>query len=68
MIAPLILPAFGIQSEIAVAAVPDDERVWVPQAEGVCFSPLSRSQAGNVSSTLRPAAGDEAACAPERLQ
>jgi len=26
--------------EIAIAAVPDDERVWVPQAEGVWFRPL----------------------------
>ena len=30
----------GIQPEIAVAAVPDDERVWVPQAENVWFRPL----------------------------
>ena len=29
-----------IQPEIAVAAIPDDERVWVPQASGVCFRPL----------------------------
>lgn len=27
-------------SEIAVPAVPEDERVWVPQAEGVWFRPL----------------------------
>lgn len=26
--------------EIAVKAIPDDERVWVPQAEGVWFRPL----------------------------
>ena len=26
--------------EIAVAAMPEDERVWVPQAEGVWFRPL----------------------------
>src|SRR5688572_3147458 len=26
--------------EIAITAVPDDERVWVPQAEGVWFRPL----------------------------
>jgi hypothetical protein len=26
--------------ELAVAAVPEDERVWVPQAEGVWFRPL----------------------------
>ena len=30
----------GIQPEIAIAALPDDERVWVPQAEGVWFRPL----------------------------
>jgi len=30
----------GIQPEIAVQAVPDDERVWVPQAPGVWFRPL----------------------------
>ena len=33
-------PASGIRPEIAVAAIPDDERVWVPQAEGVWFRPL----------------------------
>jgi quercetin dioxygenase-like cupin family protein len=38
-IAP-IAPASGIRPEIAVAAIPDDERVWVPQAEGVWFRPL----------------------------
>jgi 2,4'-dihydroxyacetophenone dioxygenase len=27
-------------AEIAVVAEPDDERVWVPQAEGVWFRPL----------------------------
>ncbi|KQV05878.1 2,4'-dihydroxyacetophenone dioxygenase family protein [Devosia sp. Root105] len=26
--------------EIAITAVPEDERVWVPQAEGVWFRPL----------------------------
>jgi 2,4'-dihydroxyacetophenone dioxygenase len=26
--------------EIAIGALPDDERVWVPQAEGVWFRPL----------------------------
>lgn len=26
--------------EIAVPAVPEDERVWVPQADGVWFRPL----------------------------
>lgn len=30
----------GIQPEIAVGAIPDDERVWVPQAENVWFRPL----------------------------
>jgi 2,4'-dihydroxyacetophenone dioxygenase len=30
----------GIQPEIAVAAVPGDERVWVPQAQDVWFRPL----------------------------
>jgi quercetin dioxygenase-like cupin family protein len=27
-------------NEIAVGAVPEDERIWVPQAEGVWFRPL----------------------------
>ena len=30
----------GIQPEIAIAAIPDDERVWVPQADNVWFRPL----------------------------
>ena len=30
----------GIQPEIAVQAIPDDERVWVPQASQVWFRPL----------------------------
>jgi 2,4'-dihydroxyacetophenone dioxygenase len=30
----------GIQPEIAIAALPDDERVWVPQAPQVWFRPL----------------------------
>ena len=30
----------GIQPEIAIAAIPDDERVWVPQAPNVWFRPL----------------------------
>jgi quercetin dioxygenase-like cupin family protein len=30
----------GIQPEIAVGAIPDDERVWVPQAQDVWFRPL----------------------------
>ncbi|MDQ6621292.1 MAG: 2,4'-dihydroxyacetophenone dioxygenase family protein [Pseudomonadota bacterium] len=29
-----------IQPELALAAVPDDERVWVPQSPGVWFRPL----------------------------
>ncbi len=36
----LILPSSGIQPEIAIAALPDDERVWVPQAPDVWFRPL----------------------------
>ena len=40
MTAPLILPSHGLQHELAVAAVPDDERVWVPQAPDVWFRPL----------------------------
>ena len=36
----LALRGAGIQPEIAVAAVPDDERVWVPQAPDVWFRPL----------------------------
>ncbi len=30
----------GIQAEIALQAIPDDERVWVPQAPDVWFRPL----------------------------
>ncbi|MBM3874613.1 MAG: cupin, partial [Verrucomicrobia bacterium] len=30
----------GIQPEISVAAIPADERVWVPQAPQVWFRPL----------------------------
>jgi quercetin dioxygenase-like cupin family protein len=30
----------GIQREIAIPAIPEDERVWVPQAESVWFRPL----------------------------
>lgn len=40
MNAPLVLPSPGIRPEIAVAAIPDDERVWVPQAKDVWFRPL----------------------------
>ena len=35
-----MLSALGMQAEIVTQAVPDDERVWVPQAPGVCFRPL----------------------------
>jgi 2,4'-dihydroxyacetophenone dioxygenase len=38
--AALILPLPSIQPEIAIGAVPDDERVWVPQAPDVWFRPL----------------------------
>ena len=37
---PSIGRAHGIRPEIAVAAIPDDERVWVPQAPAVWFRPL----------------------------
>ena len=30
----------GIQPELALQAIPDDERVWVPQAPNVWFRPL----------------------------
>ena len=40
MSAPPILPALGIRPEIAVRAIPDDERIWVPQAPDVWFRPL----------------------------
>jgi 2,4'-dihydroxyacetophenone dioxygenase len=36
----MIVQLPGIQGEIAVQAVPDDERVWVPQASEVWFRPL----------------------------
>lgn len=35
-----IPPSAGIVPEIAIAAIPDDERVWVPQAPDVWFRPL----------------------------
>jgi len=35
-----IVQSAGIQPEIAIAAIPGDERVWVPQAENVWFRPL----------------------------
>lgn len=34
------LSARGIQRDIVERAVPDDERVWVPQADNVWFRPL----------------------------
>ena len=40
MAVPIITPAAGIQRDLAVAAIPDDERVWVPQANDVWFRPL----------------------------
>lgn len=40
MSAAAILPANGIVPELAIAAIPDDERVWVPQAPDVWFRPL----------------------------
>lgn len=40
MNAPLVLASTGIRAEVAVTAVPDDERVWVPQAKDVWFRPL----------------------------
>ena len=36
----MIVQLPGIQPEIAVQAIPDDERVWVPQAPDVWFRPL----------------------------
>ena len=38
--ASIMPPSLGIRPEIAVRALPDDERVWVPQAPGVWFRPL----------------------------
>ena len=40
MTAPRVLAAHGIQPEIAVKAIPDDERVWMPQAPSVWSRPL----------------------------
>ena len=34
------LSATGMNPEIVTKAIPEDERVWVPQAPGVCFRPL----------------------------
>ncbi|MDY0746709.1 2,4'-dihydroxyacetophenone dioxygenase family protein [Paucibacter sp. R3-3] len=36
----MIVQLPGIQREIAMPAIPDDERVWVPQAPNVWFRPL----------------------------
>jgi 2,4'-dihydroxyacetophenone dioxygenase len=36
----MIVQLPGIQPEIAIPAIPDDERVWVPQADNVWFRPL----------------------------
>ena len=36
----MIVQLPGIQPEIAERAIPDDERVWVPQAPNVWFRPL----------------------------
>src|ERR1041385_2622358 len=36
----MIAPAIGVVPELALAAIPDDERVWVPQAKDVWFRPL----------------------------
>jgi len=38
--APVILATSGLQPELAIAAIPGDERVWVPQADNVWFRPL----------------------------
>lgn len=40
MNAALILPSTGIVPELAMQAIPDDERIWVPQAKDVWFRPL----------------------------
>ncbi|MGI8896363.1 MAG: 2,4'-dihydroxyacetophenone dioxygenase family protein [Casimicrobiaceae bacterium] len=40
MTAPVILATSGLQPELAIAAIPGDERVWVPQADNVWFRPL----------------------------
>jgi quercetin dioxygenase-like cupin family protein len=36
----MIVQLPGIQPEIAITAIPEDERVWVPQAPNVWFRPL----------------------------
>ena len=40
MSGPSIPSSLGIRPEIAIGALPDDERVWVPQAPDVWFRPL----------------------------
>ncbi|MEV6230472.1 2,4'-dihydroxyacetophenone dioxygenase family protein [Saccharopolyspora shandongensis] len=35
-----VLPSPAIPPEVAIAAVPEDDRVWVPQAPDVWFRPL----------------------------
>jgi 2,4'-dihydroxyacetophenone dioxygenase len=35
-----VVAAAGVVPDIAVSALPDDERVWVPQANDVWFRPL----------------------------
>ena len=40
MSAPLVLPSAGVVPELATRALPEDERVWVPQARDVWFRPL----------------------------
>lgn len=36
----MIITHPGIQPELAIDAIPDDERVWVPQAPHIWFRPL----------------------------
>lgn len=36
----VLLSAVGMQEDIVEKAIPEDERVWVPQAQGVWFRPL----------------------------
>ena len=40
MAVPIISPAAGIRADLAVGAIPRDEREWVPQAKDVWFRPL----------------------------
>ena len=35
-----LMQVLGMQNEIVQKAIPDDERIWVPQAPGVHFRPL----------------------------